>query len=125
MGQIAIRYSRTTQLTEAEAMVWDVLSTSCRGRAQASTQATLSVAVGMPARELRQIIKDLIEKHRLPIGSAPNSPPGYFVIETEEEACDVCERYYRGALSLLYRMRVLKDMSAHELSRQIEMDLRE
>lgn len=125
MSQMEIKWSESASLAPHESAVWDVLSTSHRGRAAAVTQAVLSTVVGMSARELRRTIKSLIENHRLPIGSTPHHPAGYFVITSQKEAKAVTRRYYRGALSLLYRMRCLDDISRRDLSDQIEIDLGE
>lgn len=124
MEQMTIQYETITHLTPDESLVWDVLSTSHRGRDEAITQAVLSVSVGMPARRLRNVIKSLIQIHGLPVGSTPHSPAGYFVVETPEELAEIVERYYRGALSLLYRMRRLKDIPLGDLAEQLVLDLR-
>ena len=124
MEQMTIMYDSISRLTPDESLVWDVLSTSHRGRAEAITQAPLAVAVGIPARRLRQIIKSLIQTHGLLVGSTPHSPAGYFAVATPQEAKEVADRYYRGALSLLYRMRRFNDATLHELGNQIVLDLR-
>ena len=124
MKQMTIQYETVNRLTPDEEMVWDALSTSHRGRDEAITQAALSVSLGMPARKLRRIIKTLIQAHGLPIGSTPHSPAGYFVIETIKESQEITARYYHQALSLLYRMRRLKDISLVDLCEQIALDLR-
>ncbi|MYC16248.1 MAG: hypothetical protein F4Y39_21185 [Gemmatimonadetes bacterium] len=124
MEQMTIQYEALSRLTPDESLVWDMLSTSHRGRDEAVTQAVLSVAAGMPARRLRNIIKSLVQVHGLPVGSTPHSPAGYFVVETPEELAEIVERYYRGALSLLYRMRRLKDIPIGDLAEQLMLDLR-
>ena len=124
MAQMTISYETTGRLIPDESLVWDTLSRSHRGRDEAITQASLAVALGIPARRLRSIIKTLIESHRLPIGSTPHSPAGYFVVETPEEAAEVAARLYRGALSLLYRYGRFTDATLHDLGGQIVLDLR-
>ena len=124
MEQMTIQYETISRLTPDESLVWDTLSTSHRGRGEAITQASLATVVGIPARRLRSIIKGLVQAHGLPIGSTPHSPAGYFVVETPEELAEVVERYYRGALSQLYRMRRLKDIPIGDLTEQLMLDLR-
>ena len=120
---MTIQYEAVSRLAPDESLVWDALSTSHRGRGEAITQASLSTVVGMPARSLRRVIKSLIQTHGLPIGSAPDWPAGYFVIETQHELAKTADRYRRQALSLLYREMRLRKMTAHQLARQIEMEL--
>lgn len=124
MEQMTIPYETINRLTPDESLVWDTLSTSHRGRDEAITQASLAVALGIPARRLRRIIKTLIQTHRMPIGSTPHSPAGYFVVNTPEEAAEVAARFYHGALSLLHRMRRFTDATLHDLGNQIALDLR-
>ncbi len=124
MEQLAISHETIERLTPDESLVWDVLSTSHRGRDEAITRASLSTVVGMPTRRLNHIVKSLTQVHGLPIGSSPHSPAGYFVIETQGEADEVAARYYRQALSLLYRMRRVKDAALDDLCRQLVLDLR-
>lgn len=122
--QMAIQYEAMSRLTPDESLVWDTLSTRHRGRDEAVTQAVLATVVGIPARRLRHIIKALVQAHGLPIGSTPHSPAGYFVVVDPEEAQDIAARYYRQALSLLYRMRMLSVVSLADLSEQMVLDLR-
>lgn len=124
MEMMIVRDDALSRLTDDESLVWDALSTSHRGRSEAITRASLSTVVGMPARRLNTVVKSLVQVHGLPIGSSPHHPPGYYVIETPEESAEVTARYYRQALSLLYRMRRLKEVSLRDLCGQIEMDLR-
>ena len=124
MKQMTIQYETVDRLTSDERLVWDTLSTSHRGRSEAITQASLSVAVGMPARRMRKVMKSLIQVHGLPVGSSPHQPAGYYTITNQAEAAEATARYYRQALSLLYRMRRLRDIALRELIDQLELDLK-
>ena len=109
-------------LTEEEWAVWSVLR-SHRGQGGAIKKVQLARLCGLPEREMRNVIKDLIQTHHLPIGSTSKPPYGYFIIETPDEAAEVCEREYRRALSVLYKIKCLRNISARELAGQIKIDL--
>ncbi|MDE2701297.1 MAG: hypothetical protein OXI23_20680 [Gemmatimonadota bacterium] len=109
-------------LTRTERAVWSTLQ-GHYGRARAIKKVRLAALCDLHERDLRNILKRLIQVHGLPIGSTPSHPQGYFVINSEEELAEIAGRYHRQALSLLYRVMRLKKVSAHQIARQIEMDL--
>ena len=111
-------------MTQDERMVYSVLNFH-RGRESAIGKANLSATTGIGERVMRKVIKRLIETHHVRIGSTPEAPAGYFIIETAEEADQCSKRLYRQSLSMLKRMSVLRRMSADELCGQLKFDLME
>lgn len=120
--QNTLDFSAAGHLNEAETAVWEVLRHH-RGKEDAIKRADIVAATRIIARTVRQAIKNLIEHHHYPIGSLQIPPYGYFVIETEEEADEIAASLYGRAMSLLVRMKHIKDVTALSVSKQIEADL--
>ena len=86
MTQLALQYE--PKLTPDEAAVWSILSRRC-GRGAAIPMPELAFKIfgdETATRRVQTIIHNLIEQHRLPIGSATGRPNGYFHIASLEEA---------------------------------------
>lgn len=68
--------------------IWRVLDRDCRGRAQATTAATIALRAGIGGDGARRV-RDLIALHMddwpVPPVGLPGSPAGYFLPETAEE----------------------------------------
>ena len=109
-------------LEPAEHAVWNALRPHT-GRARAIRKDDLARATGLRERDMRHALKKLIEKHGKRIGSTPTYPPGYFIIETDDEAWECCERYHRQALSILVREMRLRRIARRDLLGQLEIEL--
>ena len=110
------------EMTPDEKRVLRVLQAH-RGRANAITGADLASRVELPWRACREVMKSLIEIHHCRIGSAPGRPPGYFMIETAEEAQEVY-RVLRGqGLSTLKRAAVIRGIGLRELVGQLSLEV--
>jgi len=115
----------TTELkmTNDERLVWSALS-GCRGKAMAVTQYELAQACTMTPRHVRQVIEQLIYKHRKPVGSTPaKKAGGYFVIDNEDEAKETADRYRRQAVKILQRAGVVLQISEREVFEQLQMQM--
>lgn len=105
-----------------EQMVWFLLR-RCRGRDHAIPVPELAAKTGILEVSVRAIVKGLIEEHHKLIGSATSPPAGFFVIETREELRAVCDSLKGRALSILYRMSVLKRCGIRRLLKDLELEL--
>ena len=93
------------------------------GRSMALSVNTIAGLTSIPARTVRDIVKGLIEKHHVRIGSSLGNPPGYYMIENKEEA-DQNERTLRRlGLSILTRAAVLRRLTVQEYMREIQGEL--
>lgn len=92
------------EMTELERRVTDLLARR-RGRSKAVPVPVLARAVGLEERELRRVVKHLIERHRLPIGASSGRPPGYYLIASADELDQTRRSLLRRATSILRRAR--------------------
>lgn len=93
------------------------------GRDQAVSVEEISRRSGVAPRQVRDIVKGLIEKHRVRIGSALCAPAGYYMIATEEEA-ETNERTLRRlGISILVRAAVLRGIGIEEYLRKMQGNL--
>ena len=98
----------------------------CSSCAEASEDMPLfparrSLGVGGPVheREIRRVIKHLVEQHATWIGSGAK---GYFMIQTDQELLAACKYYHGYALSLLHVEAKLRKMSLPALLGQLSID---
>jgi hypothetical protein len=70
-------------------------------------------------REIRRVIKHLVEQHATWIGSGAK---GYFMIQTDQELLAACKYYHGYALSLLHVEAKLRKMSLAALLGQISIE---
>jgi hypothetical protein len=70
-------------------------------------------------REIRRVIKHLVESHGQWIGSCSR---GYFMIQTDEELLTACKYYHGYALSLLQVEAKLRKTSLATLLGQLSME---
>ena len=94
-----------------------------RGRGHAISVADISDATGIPPRVVRDIVKHLIERHAIRIGSALGNPPGYYMIETMEEAEQNEKTLRQLGISILTRAAVLKKLTVAEYMKEIQGEL--
>lgn len=93
------------------------------GPRQAIPVAELSLRTGLDERRVRQIVKHLIERHYLPIGSSVN-PGGYYTISDNNERLRVRRALIRRAVSILERARAYdRGNWINGLIGQLEMQL--
>ena len=93
------------------------------GRSEALSVATLSELTGISPRTVRDIVKVLIEKHHIRIGSSLGNPPGYYMIATKEEAEQNERTLRRLGLSILTRAAVLKKLEVRDYLKQFQGEL--
>lgn len=94
-----------------------------RGRTAAIHKEALAETVGMEVRQVRVVIAHLIERHNQPIGSASQSPAGYFLIETAQEAEQAAQELQARIIQLAKRLAKLKQNTPADCLDQLRIDL--
>jgi hypothetical protein len=93
------------------------------GRPNAISVEEISLSSGVSPRVVRDIVKGLIERHHIRIGSALGRPSGYYMIATQEEA-DANEATLRHlAISILTRAAVLKKLTIRDDLKEVQGEL--
>lgn len=111
------------QLTDDEERVLNALACR-RGRAQALSAPSLAALTGLEERYVRELVKRLVEVHRVPIGSTTSRPPGYYIITGDEERQQVRASLIRRAVSILQRARAYeRGPWVDELIGQLQLEL--
>lgn len=72
----------------------------CDGKAMARPTSAMVVLTGIPDRQVRELIRELVEDHGEPIGSCRE---GFYRIETEEEAAECRRSFLVAAQASLVR----------------------
>jgi len=93
------------------------------GRQSAISVGDISETTGIPPRTVRTIAKSLIERHSIRIGSSLGNPPGYYIIETQEEAEQNEKTLRKLGISILVRAATLKKITVKEYMRQLQGEL--
>lgn len=116
------------QLNNLETTILSILS-GHKGRESAVSRSQLLQRVDdhcplfpVADREVRKIIKHLVESHGYWIGSCGK---GYFMIETDEELLAACKYYHGYAMSLLHVEAKLRKMSLPALLGQLSLELKQ
>lgn len=129
MEQLAIEY---VSMTGEEEAVLEVLKKH-RGRESAikvpelTKRANYNIAdVDIPfmnETQIRQIVRHLIIRHGILIGSATKNPPGYFIPANAKEVEMVCKSLRHRALSILYRECRIRQIGLPELLGQLQLEI--
>ncbi len=97
-----------------------------RGKENAIRVRDLEYKIGLPPSDaynrqsrVRGIVKQLVERHCVPIGSA--NPDGYYLIRTMGEMDETCRMLLKPAISMIRRMARLKGVAPHILIKQLVM----
>ena len=105
-----------------ELTVWGIIRGHV-GLESAVSVGAISERSGVPPRQVRDIVKGLIERHRVRIGSSLVQPSGYYIIETMEEAERNEVTLRRLGLSILTRAAVLKRLTVAEYMRELQTEM--
>ena len=114
-------------MNQDEILIWSILQQHL-GSCRAIQVRQLVFLTDISERDVRSIVKDLIETHHKPIGSTVHKPYGYYVIMNNAERLSVRNSLYRRALSTLKRARAYesdKSLWAKNLIGQLELQLGE
>lgn len=79
----------------------------CRGAMAAKPVEYFTRSLNCNAREVKAMVKSLVEDFALPVGSSRGDPPGYFLIVTAEEALDTARVYVNEIRSLARRVKAI------------------
>ncbi|MCS6290380.1 MAG: hypothetical protein H8K10_15600 [Nitrospira sp.] len=99
------------------------LLTERQGRQAAIGKSELAKITGMPEREVRRVIKHLIEEHGEPIGSTSGEPHGYYLICTADEQAHAENELRHRIIELARRLGCLKRNQPAEVLGQIVLEL--
>lgn len=117
--QLTLAQAGAFEMTAEQASVWNLLKDH-KGKAGAVKSKTLATASGLPERRVREIVTSLILVFHIRIGSAYSGRhPGWFVIESSEEAEETYQVLRGHALSILKRAAVIRRLSFPELVGQL------
>ena len=89
------------------------------GRYQAISVTSISERTSIPPRVVRDIVKGLIEKHHVRIGSALGRPSGYYMIATMEEAEQNDKTLRKLGISILVRAAVLRKITIRDYLKEL------
>ena len=96
-----------------------------RGAASAVKLDHLVKSLGVSERQVKQMVKDLVELYGLPVGASRRPPYGYYLAVTAEEIDDTCRNYFREAVSLFHRIQLLAgDQRMLEYHGQVPLELK-
>lgn len=110
-------------MNQQEQIVSKVIN-GARGRSHAVQVREISLRTGIDERKVREIVKDLVERHYLPIGSTSGHPGGYYVITDPGELRQVRSSLVRRAVSILNRAKTYDRAGwVHELAGQLALRL--
>lgn len=102
MFENAELHNQNPQMNTKELTIWSILSLR-KGRALAIKSSDLELRTGIKDREIRNVIKSLIELYGKPIGSTTKEPFGYYVIVDKSEMKEVQKSLRNRAISTLKR----------------------
>jgi hypothetical protein len=109
---------------ESEQAVLLEMLRSHKGAADALPLQTISVQLGMSAREVKEAVKSLIEDFKLPIGGSRQKPYGYFLIVTADDLEQALRPLTGEIRSMARRVRALtSEQQLGEIFNQVRMEL--
>jgi len=73
--------------------------------------------------KVREIVRNLVVKHDMPIGSATHPPPGYYIIIDAEELKEVVKSLRKRGLKILKRASELESYGRRNFVGQLELEL--
>ena len=106
------------KMSQDELTVWNALRYH-KGKENAITQHRLAEHTGISPRHVREIIKYLVENHKLEIASSYDSGGGYYIPVSQKEVDETCDKLYGHALSILKRYSVFKKVDIDKLQTEI------
>jgi hypothetical protein len=109
-------------MTEQELKILKILYEH-KGRSKPITVGKLVVLTGISEREVRQIVKNLLEIHHYPIASSVNPPYGYYLITDPKEAEQCLGQYYARAKEVLKRANILNEVVKEKFKIEYQQEL--
>lgn len=95
-----------------------------RGHQLAVKAAVLAKNLNCTERDVKAMVKNLVENFEVPIGASRGEPAGYYLVMTEQEMEDTVRAYVNEIRSLARRVRAFAPAQrVVELLGQIRLDL--
>jgi len=89
------------------------------GRGAAITKRDIARRLGIDARQVEHLIRELIVRRGMNIASACDKPAGYFIIDTQEEATRYRNQLVSRMRRLNERLQAVDSNLANRLQREI------
>jgi len=95
----------------------------CRGQMMSRSNESLAKTLNCSAREVKAMVKSLVEDFGLPVGASRGEPSGYYLIMTAEEARHTAAAYVNEIRSLARRVKAIEpDHKILELLGQMKFE---
>ena len=121
MNQLTLDdYYQKKEMTQEEERIFREISLR-PGKENAISKERLAEILGMSERHMRIIIHHLRKTHRIRIGSSPGDPPGYYMIQTKEEARETSRQFWIRIFDMFETIRIIEG-SYLELSGQRRLE---
>ncbi len=116
MEQLALNFDLTREEQVIVNCLWP-------GRMRAVSASRISASTGINERRIRQVVRHLIDHHRLCIGSATDDPAGFFMLTDPGELADAIGALRHRGIMILVRAAKLSGNSIEEIFRQGRLEL--
>lgn len=93
------------------------------GRSAARSVPTLAEETGLPPRRVQSIVKHLIFRHGVPVGTSMGRPAGNYLIDDPEDLEATTELLRVRAIQSLARVAALQKMNHRRLLEEIQPEL--
>ena len=92
------------------------------GRDQAIAVRALALQTGLDEKRVREVVRELIIRHGEPIGSTPGSPPGYYILRSQDEINRAYQSLLDRGKAIIFRASRLRQFSVDEVLGQIKLE---
>jgi len=92
------------------------------GRDQAIAVRALALQTGLGEKRVREVVRELIIRHGEPIGSTPGSPPGYYILRSQDEINRAYQSLLDRGKAIIFRASRLRQFSVDEVLGQIKLE---
>lgn len=92
------------------------------GRDKAISVRDLALKTGLEEKRVREVVRELIIRHGEPIGSTPGSPPGYYILSSQDEINRAYKSLVDRGKAIIFRASRLRQFSVDEVLGQIKLE---
>jgi malonyl CoA-acyl carrier protein transacylase len=120
LGVVIVICARERELNGVESRVLAVLR-SHTGRRAAIRAKAMAAMLGITEREVRDVVKTLIEEHHVPIASSVEAPYGFFMPATPEEVEAYANSLKSRIRSIATRLHAFEASTADKIIKQLDL----